>query len=151
MKLKDTITFATTFLVLLGGAIAFPVPVLSQERLVPEPNPDWVVPLSVHFLSSGPVNPSGDGRWRLSITASEIYRGLCFEKLELQQEFEGAPRLAAAYCFSGFEIAEAAGVSDRAFFDLELVAWEEWNHLLLQEGGHYFHIQINEDNSFTIL
>ena len=137
---------------------------LAQQRLSPEPtvwdtsiNDMYGLPInpSIHFMISGPTGGyASDGLdptlWRLSLSCAEIYCGITFDYIELQQEYEGLPRLISSQWLNGFDIAPMIGTDSDFLHDIHFVAWEAWDQVMLREGDRYFRIKINPDQSFTI-
>ena len=136
---------------------------LAQHHLSPEPtvwdtsnNDMYGLPInpSIHFMLSGPTGGSNydldPTRWRLSLSCEEIYCGITFDYIELQQDYEGLPRLISSHWLNGFDIAPMLGTDSDFLYDIHFVAWEAWDQVMLREGDRYFRIKINPDQSFTI-
>ena len=158
--------WATTLLILtcFGGGLFSHQTAVAQSRLSPEPI-EWNQPEneirvsppdpSIYFMVAGPMGEGVYGedptRWRLALSCAEIYCGITFDYIEIQQEYEGLPRIVSSYRLNGADIAPLIGVESDFLHQIRFVVWESWNRVLLQEGDRYFQIRINPDHSFDIV
>ena len=147
----------------VGCGLFFSQPALAQTRLSPEPiiwnQPENEIPSSptnpsIYYMIAGPAGDVAlDGnptRWRLALSCAEVYCGITFDYIEIQQEFEGLPRIVASYRLNGADLAPLIGVESDFLHDIRFVAWESWDRVLMQEGDRYFRIHMNPDYSFDV-
>ena len=156
-------TTAILALSVVGGGLPIQTTV-AQSRLSPDPiiwnQPENEIRLSptnpsIYFMMAGPMGSAVYGgsptRWRLALSCAEIYCGVTFDYIEIQEEYEGLPRIVSSYRLKGADIAPLIDVESDFLHDIRFVAWQTWDRVLLQEGDRYFQVHINPDHSFDIV
>lgn len=110
---------------------------------------------SIYFLIAGPhggsVYGGNSAQWRISLSREEIYCAIELDYIEIQEEYEGLPRIVSSYRLNGRDVAPLIGTDSDFLHNLQFVAWEDWDRVLMKEGDRYFRIQINTDHSFDIV